>query len=151
MEKEHAISLHIHRLDQERKELKQKQTETRIEANELEKQTISKEAAKESLTGFTDRYRSLSPYDKKYLLSQLIHSIIYTNNKITARYYILPDIDVLPISIKKKGDPRGIARRFAPCLQSKQIMIIIISNLNRLFSNNSTTLIAIEPIVDSSR
>jgi len=99
-DKEHVMALELNRLDAERKELIEKQAQINIEANELENQTISREAAKETLTAFTNIYGPLSPYDKKHLMYQLIHSITYTKNNISIRYYIIPDIDIL---IKEKG------------------------------------------------
>lgn len=59
-----------------------------------------REAAKETLITFTQIYRLLSPYDKKRLMYQLIHSIIYTKDNISIRYYIIPQIDTI---INEKG------------------------------------------------
>ena len=105
-DKEHAMALELNRLDMERKALIEKQAQINIEANELENQTISREAAKETLTAFTSIYEPLSPYDKKRPMYQLIHSIIYTKNSISIGYYILHDIDTF---LYEKGDANSAA------------------------------------------
>jgi len=99
-DKEHVMALELNRLDRERKILLQKQTEARIEANDLETKIISQDAAKQSLVAFTENYRELSPYDKKALMSNLIHSVIYSKDKITIRYYVLDNLDIF---LKKEG------------------------------------------------
>lgn len=108
-DKEHVMAIELNRLDQERKELIEKQAQVRLEANELENQTISREAAKETVTAFTSIYGPLSPYDKKRLLYQLIHSIIYTKNNISIRYYILPDIDTFLYEKGAANSAAGLA------------------------------------------
>jgi len=100
-DREHVMAREIDRLNNERKILVERQIQVRMQAADLENITISKEAVKEILISFNEMYRPLSSYEKKYLLSQLIHSIKYNKDNITIRYYVLPDIDILSIPKEK--------------------------------------------------
>ena len=104
---QHVMALELNRLNEERKQYAQDQEEARIEVKDLESETISMGAARESLNAFTNAYGSLSPYDKKCLMNQLIHSVIYTKGEVSIRYYLMTDLDVLI----NKEEPMTVLQR----------------------------------------
>ena len=94
---QHVMAMELNRLNEERKQYVQDQEEARIEVKDLESQTISMNAARESLNAFTNAYGSLTPYDKKCLMNQFIHGVTYTKDKVSIRYYVVEDMDALSI------------------------------------------------------
>lgn len=108
-DKGHVMALELDRLDKERKELIQRQQEARIEANDLETKTVSREAARETLRAFAAAYRPLSPYEKKALLSQIIHSVTYTKDQVSVRYYVVSELDQLAPERVRAGTRGGFA------------------------------------------
>jgi len=99
-DKEHVIANELNRLDKERKDLIKERNDARIKANDIESQTISRDVARNGLKAFTEAYRPLSPYDKKRAMTELIHSVEYGKDRVSIRYYVLDDTDVI---INKEG------------------------------------------------
>jgi|GEM_PF-4726655 len=56
--------------------------------------------ARDGLKVFTEAYRPLSPYDKKRAMTELIHSVEYGKDKVSIRYYVLDETEVL---LNKEG------------------------------------------------
>jgi hypothetical protein len=54
----------------------------------------------------TNRSQILSPFDRKYLLSPPVNSVVYAPDGVIIRYYVIPDLDAF---LTEKGAAKGPA------------------------------------------